>query len=153
MLAPAGAIPEKMTSHEVWSSWGRYDLNGEENAMYLSKTLTGNQTELVPHYGKWTDFSTYKFDNVKAENLLDLTDDLTRQMLGTEFNQLTKVLDDKNEMYEFTNVIASWARQKGYNGIVAPGARGVKDYQNVVLFNQNYIDIILTGKTRIKINK
>lgn len=76
-----------------------------------------------------------------------------RKKLGTEFNQLTKVLDDKDEMYEFTNVIASWTRQKGYNGIVAPGARGAKDYQNVVLFNQNYIDIILTGKTRIKINK
>ncbi|MRI63604.1 hypothetical protein EDM00_06325 [Ornithobacterium rhinotracheale] len=89
----------------------------------------------------------------KAIDNLPITDDLTRKKLGIEFNQLTQILDDKNKMYEFTNVIASWAREKGYNGIIAPGARGAKDYQNVILFNQNYIDNILTNKTRIKINK
>ena len=38
------------------------------------------------------------------------------------------------------SIIASWARQKGYNGIIAPGARGSKNYENIVLFNQSYID-------------
>ncbi len=52
-----------------------------------------------------------------------------------------------------TNVIASWARQKGYNGIIAPGARGAKDYQNIILFEQTYIDNILKGKTIEKLVK
>lgn len=148
-----GALPNQMTDHHIYSSWGRYDLAGEENAMYLSKTLTGNQTELVPHYGAWNDFSTYKYTSVQADNLLDLTDDVIRQQLGSEFEQLTKVLDDKAVMYEFTNELAKWARQKGYNGLIVPGARGAKDYQNVILFEQAYINQILQGKTAIPIPK
>jgi hypothetical protein len=142
-----------MTDHHIYSPWGRYDLPGEENAMYVSKTLTGNQTELVPHYGAWTDYSTYKYSNVQADNLLDLTDDLIRQQLGTEFGQLTKVLDDKAIMYEFTNELAKWARQNGYNGLIVPGARGAKNYENVVIFEQSYIDQILKDKTPTKIVK
>ncbi|TRX33235.1 hypothetical protein FNW52_15870 [Flavobacterium sp. ZT3R18] len=138
-----GAVPNKMTSHEVWSSWGRYDLAGEENAMYLSKTEAGNKRELVPHYGGWSEFSTYKYSNVKAANLLDLTDDVVRRQLATQFDDLTKVLDDKAEMYEFTNELASWARKKGYNGMIVPGARGTKDYENIILFEQKYIDDVL----------
>lgn len=148
-----GALPNQMTDHHIYSSWGRYDLAGEENAMYLSKTVTGNQTELVPHYGAWNDFSTYKYTNVQADNLLDLTDDVVRQQLGTEFEQLTKVLDDKAVMYEFTNELAKWARQKGYNGLIVPGARGAKDYQNVIIFEQAYVNQILQGKTAISIPK
>jgi hypothetical protein len=148
-----GALPNRMTDHHIYSPWGRYDLPGEENAMYVSKTLTGNQTELVPHYGAWTDYSTYKYSNVQADNLLDLTDDLIRQQLGTEFGQLTKVLDDKAIMYEFTNELAKWARQNGYNGLIVPGARGAKNYENVVIFEQSYIDQILKDKTPTKIVK
>ena len=40
-------------------------------------------------------------------------------------------------------VLASWARQKGYNGIIAPGARGAKNYENIILFNQSYIDDVV----------
>ena len=148
-----GALPNQMTDHHIYSSWGRYDLPGEENAMYLSKTITENQTELVPHYGEWNDFTTYKYTNVQADNLLDLTDDVVRQQLGTEFEQLTKVLDDKGVMYEFTNELAKWARQNGYNGLIVPGARGAKNYENVIIFNQTYINQILKGKTAIPIPK
>ncbi len=120
--------------------------------MYLSKTVTGNQTELSA-YGQWTDFSTYKFENVQATNLLDLTDDAVRQQLGTQFDDLVRTLGSKKDNYDITNEIASWARQNGYNGIIAPGARGAKDYENVILFDQSYINQILQGKTPLKIPK
>jgi RES domain-containing protein len=142
-----------MTDHHIYSSWGRYDLPGEENAMYLSKTLAGNQTELVPHYGEWSDFSIYKYSNIQADNLLDLTNDAILQQLGLEFDQLTKVLEDKTIMYEFTNELAKWAKQKGYNGLVVPGARGAKNYENVIIFEQSYINQILQGKTQTQIPK
>jgi len=53
----------------------------------------------------------------------------------------------------FTNVLASWAREKGYNGLIVPGARGLKDYDNVVLFDQAYIKNILKGKIPKLLNK
>lgn len=140
-------------------------MQGEENAMYLSKTETGNQTELVPHYGEWNIYNTYKFSDVQSTNLLDITDDAVRQQLGTQFEQLTKVFDIsfnatniesnilKAKMYEFTNEISKWARQNNYNGLIVPGARGAKNYENVIIFEQNYADQILLGKTPFKIIK
>ncbi|MFO0322473.1 MAG: hypothetical protein ACK504_08595 [Bacteroidota bacterium] len=148
-----GALPKQMTDYFIYSNWGRYDADGAENAMYLSKTIIGNQTELVPHYGTWSSFSTYKFSNVQLDNLLDLTDDVIREQLATEFSQLVKISNSKSEMYEFTNELAIWARQQGYNGLIVPGARGTKNYENIVLFNQTYIDQVLQGKLAEKILK
>ena len=147
-----GALPDKMTDHTVYSSWGRYDLDGAENAMYLSKTALGNQTEIT-HYGNWLDYNTYEFENVQLDNLLDLSDDVVRQKLGTQFDDLVRTVGDKDDIYEMTNVLASWARQKGYNGIIAPGARGSKNYENIILFNQSYIDDVVKGITSQKIIK
>ena len=141
-----------MTKHTVHSSWGRYDLDGQENAMYLSKTVSGNKTEIT-HYGEWTDYNTYNFPNVKVDNLLDLTDDAIRKKLGTQFDDLVKTVGDREDIYDITNVLASWARQKKYNGIIAPGARGAKNYDNVILFDQSYIDDVLKGIKPQKISK
>jgi hypothetical protein len=152
------AVANKMTSDKDWSSWGRYDLDGAQNAMYLNKTVSGNQTELSA-YGQWADYSTYKFENIKVDNLLDLTDDVVRQQLGTQFDDLVKNVvtlnpdDAKLINYEFTNEIASWARKNGYNGIIAPGARGAKDYESIILFDQNYIDNILVSKVPKALDK
>ncbi|MDR0661369.1 MAG: hypothetical protein LBG19_11415 [Prevotellaceae bacterium] len=132
-----------MTDRNAYSSWGRYDHKEGENAMYLSKTLPGNKTELVPHYGRWDEYNTYKFDNVSIGNLLDLTDDAVRQKVGVNLDAITKITETEIDMYDIPNTIAEWARKKGYNGIIAPGTRGVKDYENIILFNQNYIDDVL----------
>jgi hypothetical protein len=154
-----GALPNLMTDHHIYSSWGRYDLPGEENAMYLSKKLSENQTELVPHYGAWNDFSTYKYESIQVNNLLDITDDVVRQQLGTEFQQLVKISDDPNSqvaksiMYEYTNEIGKWARQNGYNGLIVPGARGTQNYENIILFEQTYINQVLQGKIALPIIK
>lgn len=148
-----GATPTLMNDHLIYSSWGRYDLNGAENAMYFSKTIMGNKTEIVPHYGVWEAFSTYKFSSIQIDNLLDLTNEAIRLKLGVEYEQLVKVLDNKSEMYEFTNELASWARQKGYNGLIVPGARGDKNYENIILFTQEYVTQITSGKTITKIAK
>jgi hypothetical protein len=120
--------------------------------MYLSKDISGNKTEIT-HYGNWEDYNTYKFSNVEVTNLLDLTDDAVRKQLKVDFNQLVKTTGEKEEIYEFTNVLASWAREKGYNGLIVPGARGLKDYDNVVLFDQVYIKNILKSKIPELLNK
>jgi hypothetical protein len=154
------AIAEKMTDHHIYRSWGRYDLDKAENAMYLSKTIEGNKTEVLSYINDSKKWNTYEFKNVKVNNLLDLTDDAVRQKLGTQYDDLVKDIVNvenqdiaKAENYEFTNTLASWARKNGYNGIIAPGARGAKDYQNIIIFEQSYIDQILKGKIMEKLKQ
>lgn len=77
--------------------------------------------------------------------MLDLTDDAVRQSLGIEFDKLVLGMSNKTEAYEFTNVVGSWARAKGYKGLIVPGARGPKDYSNVIVFNQSELTSILNG--------
>ncbi len=135
--------PNEITPHTVYSSWGRYDLDGAENALYLSKTLRGNKEEIAA-YGAWENYSAYKFPNVDLSNFLDLTDSNVINALRVSREQLIKVdpNGDKSIMYEFTNEIAAWARTNGYSGIIAPGARGTQDYKNIVLFTENAISQI-----------
>lgn len=154
-----GALPKVLTDHDIYSSWGRYDLDGAENAMYFSKTLSGNQTEIT-YYDSWTKFSTYKFSSINTNNLLDLTDDVVRKQLGTQFDDLVRTIENQatpNEAkfinYEMINEISTWARNNGYNGLIVPGARGGKDYENIIIFKQSYIDQILSNKIPAKIDK
>ena len=147
-----GAVPEQMTDATVYSSWGRYDLDAQENAMYFSKALEGNKIEIT-HYGDWLDFSTYRFANVSLDNLLDLTNAAVREQLKVLKPQLLLVEGGNNVAYEFTNEVASWARNRGYNGIIATGARGSQDYKNIILFEQTYIDGVLQGATKNLIPK
>ncbi|MEM6319985.1 MAG: hypothetical protein AAF960_20095 [Bacteroidota bacterium] len=144
-----GARPHIISDYSVQNAWGRYDLpssptNGGEGALYCSKTLSGNETEIT-HYGDWLDFHTYEYTNISLSNLLDLTNSSVRKQLGVDFNLLTRVQDtgssetDKLFNYEFTNVLGSWIRNR-YDGVIVPGARGAKDYSNIVLFNQNVVN-------------
>ena len=34
----------------------------------------------------------------------------------------------------------TWAQSKGYNGLIVNGARGNKDYVNLIIFNQSDVD-------------
>ena len=143
------AKPDIISEYSIEEAWGRYDLQGE-SGMYYSETFNGNQTEMS-HYGDWNSYSTYEFNNVQIDNILDLTDDIIIKQLGTEFNQLILSTGSKTEMYEFTNVIGTWARSKGYKGIIVPGARGSQDYTNIVIFNQSDLNSALSGITPIKL--
>lgn len=126
--------------------------------MFCESSLQ-TRTSGVPHYGEWTDFNTYELEDVQLENLLDLTDNSIIEILGTQYDDLVRIIDDgtgtidKSISYELTNVISKWARESGYNGLIVPGARGTRDYQNIVLFNQSYIDEVLESITPNKINK
>ncbi|WP_369049347.1 hypothetical protein [Tenacibaculum sp. UWU-22] len=83
--------------------------------------------------------------------MLDLTDQSVIEQLGSEFNKLVLTTGSKSEMYEFTNVIGSWARSKGYNGLIVPGARGAQDYTNIVVFTQSKLTSALSGITPVKL--
>lgn len=116
-----------------------------------------NKIEITPYESGFPILEIYEGEKVLSrKELLEnkmLTDDIIRRQLGTEFEQLTMVLDNKADMYEYTNELAKWARQNGYNGLIVPGARGAKDYENVIIFEQSYLNQIFNGKTAIPIKK
>ena len=76
---------------------------------------------------------------------------LVRKQLSTLFNQLVMTTGTKAEIYEFTNVIGTWARAKGYKGLIVPGARGSQNYTNIIIFKQSDLTSALSGITPIKL--
>jgi RES domain-containing protein len=111
-----------------------------ESGFYASETDAGNIIEMG--FDKSTnkaDYARFKFENVKIDNMLNLTDDAIRKELGVTEAQIKKLGDNK---YMFTSEIATWARTR-YKGIIYPGANPNGVYKNVVLFNQSDIDVAL----------
>lgn len=143
------AKPDVISEYSIEEAWGRYDTQGE-SAMYYSETMDGNQIEMS-HYGEWNSYSTYEYGSIHVDNVLDLTNGEIRQQLGTEFDKLVIGVSDKSTAYEFTNVLGTWAREKGYKGLIVPGARGNKDYTNVIIFNQSELNIVFEGITPKKL--
>ncbi|WP_341965870.1 fibronectin type III domain-containing protein [Flavobacterium psychrophilum] len=143
------AKPDIISDYSIEESWGRYDTQGE-SAMYYSKTYDGNQTEMS-FYGNWDAYSTYQYGNVKIENMLDLSNQSNLERLATEFDKLVLGISDKSKAYEYTNVIGTWARQKGYKGLIVSGARGNKDYVNIIVFDQVDLTSILKSITPVKL--
>jgi hypothetical protein len=139
--------------------WQRYDLIGQE-ALYFSQTIEGNKTEMS-FYGDWEkSYQVWQWDNIEIDNLLDLTDannleilGLTLELLNTGINSKYDQAGENNQArekdkiynYEFTNSVSTWANKK-YKGLIVPGARGDKNYNNIVLYNQADIDAVFAGK-------
>lgn len=120
-----------------------------ETGLYLSETYSGNITEMS-HYssnGIITKAKTYTYANIEVSDMLDLTNQTVRDKLAVDFEGLTRNLgDDKVFNYEFTHEIGTWAKDN-YKGLIVPGARGTKDYKNIIIFKQVNVDAVFTGKT------
>jgi RES domain-containing protein len=138
------------------SSNYRYSRPGE-GGLYLSKTQSGNVTE-ISHYGDISNYTTYEYPGVQIDNMLDLTDDAVRQQLAVDFDILTMSQSTGDDLvdaavnYEFTHEVGTWAANNGYKGIIVPGARGNKDYVNTIIFNQADVNSALSNITPNIIN-
>lgn len=146
-------VPLKIFSG-VEDSWQRYDIKGQK-ALYFGETIAGNKTE-ISYYGDWVKgYQVWEWSDIVIDNLLDLTDAKNLEILGVTLELLNTGIDsrydrapesDKMYNYEFTNALSTWARTKKYKGLIVPGARGNKDYRNIVLFEQADINAIFSGK-------
>lgn len=90
----------------------------------------------IAHYGKdpYSPYrTTYIYDNVKLDNMLDVTDSRTRERLGVELGQLLS--DD----YTITHQVGEYAKTHGFTGVIAPSARGDGGV-NLVIFNPETIN-------------
>jgi RES domain-containing protein len=68
--------------------------------------------------------------NVQLKRVLDLTDKETRRQLGVSLDDIT------GESYRKTQQIGAWAKEVGYDGILAPSARD-KDGSNIVILSDD----------------
>jgi RES domain-containing protein len=154
-----GAKPDEISDFSIEEAWGRYDTKGE-GAMYYSKTFEGNKTEMSFYNKDWDAYSTYEYRNINMDNLLDLTDDVTRQKLGIQSEDLVRdalqhptdiTKDVKLYNYEITNIVGTWARENGYSGLIVQGARGDKNYANIIIFTQSDVTNSIAKTTPLKL--
>ena len=119
------------------------DMNNRfTTGLYLSEEKAGSVFE-VTHYGRTTNRQLYEFTDVRIDNLLDLTDARTIEVLGTTFEQMKRTIGTQ---YEFTHAIAVWAKNNGYSGIKFLGTRGGSvEYKNFVIFEQSAVNNAVRG--------
>lgn len=128
---------------EIFS--GMIDANNRfRKGLYLSESKAGNIIE-VNSYGGTTNKILYEITQVKIDNILDLTDENVLAKLGTTKSDM-KLVGGANQ-YEFTQEIAIWAKNRGYNGIKFFGAQGGStDYINFVIFEQEAVNKAIKGE-------
>ena len=79
---------------------------------------------------------------------MDLSNEQNLEKLGTTLDDMMKIGTDKD--YEFTNVIAKWAKEKGYKGVKFKGARGNgESYINFVIFEESTVSKSLNNYKNI----
>jgi filamentous hemagglutinin len=76
--------------------------------------------------------------DVRIDNVLDLTDPAALKALGVTKDQITKSSHGANGAYTQTQKIAEWAREQGYNGILAPSAQN-KSGTNLITFDSTVV--------------
>lgn len=87
--------------------------------------------------------TTYHYDNVKLDNMLDLTDASTRDKLNVKLEHL--VIDDYKKYKTpdpspaVTHTLGRYASENGYSGIIAPSARASGGV-NLVVFNPKKVN-------------
>lgn len=124
----------------------RYSKVGE-SGYYVSKSNSGNLTEMGFTNGVPSNYARFRYDKVQIDNMLDLTDDAIRQQLGVTEDMIKQLGEGK---YEFTHEIGTWAKEN-YKGIIYPGAQG-GNYENIIVFKQIDVDNALNNLTAIQIN-
>ncbi|WP_343239069.1 hemagglutinin repeat-containing protein, partial [Stenotrophomonas sp.] len=77
--------------------------------------------------------------NVKIEGVLDLTNPAALRALGVTREQVVMSSHGANGSYDQTQRIASWAREQGYNAILAPSAQN-KTGVNLITFDSTKVE-------------
>ncbi len=112
--------------------------NRFKTGLYASTSKNGNIIE-VNAYGGTAGKTQYEISNIQLNNVLDLTKEATINKLGTSFEQMK--LSSVSNKYEYTHVVADWAKSNGYSGVKFKGAHGSGAvYENIIVFEQSVVD-------------
>ncbi|WP_024461590.1 hemagglutinin repeat-containing protein [Marinimicrobium sp. LS-A18] len=83
----------------------------------------------VKHYGA-EEGKVPTTSEISLNNVLDLTDSGVRESLGVKLEDLI------SDSYSVTHTLGKWAKEQGYDGILAPSARD-KAGSNIVILNSD----------------
>lgn len=122
-----GTNPLVVDSYNIAASH-RYSGIGE-GALYFSTSERIVAAELGGTLGGRTVSS---FD-ATIHNLLDLSNPKTRLQLGVSLDDLVRHGGSEAWRYQVTQPLGTWAREQGYNGLIAPSAQADGGL-NVILF-------------------
>ena len=122
----------------------RYTQNGQ-NGLYFASNQHVMEGEMGA-YGSnpYADNrTTYRYDNVTLNNMLDLTNPNTRDELGIDLSDLIssdyKNYNTATKSPAVTHAMGNFAAQNGYTGLIVPSARADGGV-NIVIFDSNGID-------------
>ncbi|WP_080432199.1 contact-dependent inhibition toxin BcpA [Burkholderia ubonensis] len=113
----------------VDDTWNLYDGNVNLNHRYSGEGVGAVYTSTSPQTAH-AEVTSYSALNGKVlvtkdfviNNVLDLTDPAARQALGVTLDQITQS-SHGGASYDATQRISNWARQQGYQAILAPSAQ------------------------------
>ena len=137
-------IPEQYNDAKLIVRTTSSDIDNRfRTGLYLSETKVGNIIEAT-YYDGTAGKQLYEITNVQVDNLLDLTNPSTLEFLGTSIEDM-KLINIDNK-YEFTQEVAIWAKNNGYNGIKFYGTQGGNTiYTNYIIFEQSIVDKAIKG--------
>ena len=84
--------------------------------------------------------------DVRIDNVLDLTDPAALRALGVTREQITLSSHGANGSYNQAQRIAEWAREQGYNGILAPSAQ-TRSGTNLITFDNTQVTNVRVSPT------
>ncbi|MEK6369219.1 MAG: hemagglutinin repeat-containing protein, partial [Burkholderia gladioli] len=110
-------------------TWNLFDGNVDLNHRYSPSGVGAVYTSTSPQTA-YSEVASYAPLNGKVlvtknfviNNVLDLTDPAARQALGVTLDQITQS-SHGGTSYDATQAISTWARQQGYQAILAPSAQ------------------------------
>ena len=102
----------------------RYSVPGE-GAVY-GGTSSQTAAREVEHYGV-SDGRVLAQQDIRLDNVLDLNDPNVRNQIGVRLDDIS------GDSYQYTHQLGTWAREQGYDGILAPSARNPSGSNIVVL--------------------
>ena len=117
----------------------RYTKPGT-NGLYFGKTQEVVDCEIRSYktdpHGK--DRTTHIYNDVKVDNLLDLTNPKTRKQMGVELDDLLSDDYKTNIGGATTHKMGEFAKNNGYTGLIVPSAR-LDGGVNLVVFDPKNI--------------
>jgi len=136
-IAYEGTLYRYEKQDRIETTWNQHTGNIGSNHRYTEKGeggvygATSEKTafEEVKFYGVEEGRVPVRRD-VKLTNVLDLTDARVRLHLGIEMDDII------GDSYSKTHPIGKWARENGFDGILAPSARN-NSGSNIVILNND----------------
>jgi RES domain-containing protein len=103
--------------------------------LYFSSSARIAQAEVTSNGGSLTGMVTHSFENKSLSGLLDLSNPAVREQLGVSLTDIVRSDGAKTWRYEVTHRLGSYARQSGYQGLIAPSAQADGGV-NVIIFGK-----------------